>query len=791
VRALVPVPFLFVAALFFASGATGLVYEVAFSKSLAPLFGATAYAVSAVLAAFMGGLAIGAHAGGRLASRSRRPLLAYGVAEIAVGLISAGTPWAFAAIERVYVSLARASHGSLGALTVARAGLAFTAIVVPTICMGATLPLLARVTSSDRAALPRLYAINTAGGALGSLLGAYAVLPWLGLTGAMRGAAAVNVAIGVLAILRSRSMAPLEPEAEEVRAAPVTARDDGSGADRTLGAIFAFASGFLVFAAEVVETHLLTVLIGNSAYAFGLMLAVFLVCLAAGAAVSRRLERKHGPASLGRGLVLAALGLAITIPLWDQLPPFFAFAGKHVGSWAGREACRAVAAAALLALSTVLMGTTFPLLLARAAKREGVAREVGRLVSINTAGTIAGSIATGYVVLPALGSQRALVAVACAFALLGVVAARVRGVASAPEPSASARRTTWAIGAAAALVAVVVPTWNLARLTNGANVYFAYGPPPDRIEMVREDVHGGVTTVAVRGDVTTMYTNGKFQGDDGPEMVAQRRFAHFPGMFLRSEKRALVIGLGTGVTLGTVAAYPFERIDVAEISPAIVEASRRFYADESFFALDDPRVKLHHEDGRSLLLVETEPYDLVTIELTSVWFAGAASLYSKEFYELTRSRLTEGGVLQQWVQLHHLRPRELGVIIRTLHAVFPHVALFLGGEQGILVASASPLEASSTRLAKLDQDPKIRATLGGKTTEQLLDELVASDTELVRLAEDLARDGGPILSTDDNLYLEVETPKGNVLPYRSSLEASLALLERYRTPEATSRHLRP
>jgi len=803
----VNVPFAFVAALFFASGATGLVYEVAFAKSLAPVFGATAYAVSAVLAAFMGGLAIGAHLGGRIAARARRPLHTYGVAEIAVGLVSAATPWAFAGIEHAYVALARASHGSLGALTVARAGLAFGAIVIPTICMGATLPLLARVTSSDRAALPRLYALNTAGGALGALLGAYVVLPWLGLTGAMRGAAAVNVAIGVLAILRARSIPPIAveeaapTEAEGKRDASSTASGEATGAAATgattgaatreatgesgagLGAIFAFASGFLVFAAEVVETHLLTVLIGNSAYAFGLMLAVFLVCLAAGAAVSRRLEKRHGEAALGRGLVLAALGLAITIPLWDQLPPFFAFAGKHVSSWAGREVCRAVAAAALLALSTVLMGTTFPLLLSRVARRVAVARGVGRLMSINTAGTIVGSIATGYVVLPALGSQRALIAIACAFALLGVVAARA-------EKNASSRRITWAVAAAAMVAAVIVPRWDLARLTNGANVYFAYGPPPDRIEMVREDVHGGVTTVAVRGDVTTLYTNGKFQGDDGPEMVAQRRFAHFPGMFLRHERRALVIGLGTGVTLGTVAAYPFREIDVAEISPAIAFAAHRFYADESFHALDDPRVKLHHEDGRSLLLVADRPYDLVTIELTSVWFAGAASLYSKEFYELTKSRLAPGGVLQQWVQLHHIRPRELGVIVRTLHAVFPHVALFLGGEQGILVASSAPLEASKARLARLDADPKILATLGGKTTEMLLGELVASDAELTRLTDDLAKIGGPLLSTDDNLVLEVETPKGNVLSYRSSLDASLELIERYRTPDAKARHLR-
>lgn len=776
----VSAPFAFVAALFFASGATGLVYEVAFSKSLAPVFGATAYAVSAVLAAFMAGLALGAHLGGRVAGRIARPLAAYGVAEIAVGLVCAGTPWAFAGVEAAYVALARASEGSVGALTAVRSGLAFAVIVVPTTCMGATLPLLARATSGQGSALPRLYALNTAGGALGSLLGAYVVLPWLGLSGAMRAAAVINVGLGLAAIALGRRAAPMPLEAP-----PARGDEEAPGLGR-LALGFAFASGFLVFAAEVVETHLLTVLIGNSAYAFGLMLAVFLVCLAAGAAGSRRLEARLGDAALGRGLVLAGLALALTLPLWDQLPRFFAAAGKVVTSWGGREACRALAAVVLLAVPTALMGTTFPLLLARIARGRSIARGVGRLTAVNTAGTIAGSVLTGYVVLPALGSQRALVAVACAFAVMGVIAAL-----TAAQHGGGPRRITVALAAIGVLAALLAPRWDLARLTNGANVYFAHGPPPDRIDSVREDVHGGVTTVATRAGVRTLYTNGKFQGDDGPEMVAQRRFAHFPALFLEREERAMVIGLGTGVTLGTVASYPFETIDVAEISPSIVEAARRFYAEQSYHALDDPRVKLHLEDGRSLLLVGDARYDLVTIELTSVWFAGAASLYSHEFYELVRSRLAPGGVLQQWVQLHHIRPRELGVIVRTLQGVFPHVALFLGGEQGILVASEQPLVASRERLARLDRDPHLHATLDGRPAGSLLDDLVASDAELTRLAADIAAEhGGPIVSTDDNLFLEVATPKGNAMPYRESLDATLALLERYRTKEARARHLR-
>jgi spermidine synthase len=289
-----------------------------------------------------------------------------------------------------------------------------------------------------------------------------------------------------------------------------------------------------------------------------------------------------------------------------------------------------------------------------------------------------------------------------------------------------------------------------------------------------------------------MYTNGKFQGDDGAEMAAQRRFAHFPSLFVRSFERALVVGLGTGTTLGTIAQYPWKRIDVAEISPSIVEASRRFYRAQAFDALDDPRVGLAFNDGRNLLLVAAAPFDLITMELSSVWFAGAASLYSREFYALARDRLTNDGVLQQWVQLHHLRRRELAAIVKTLRTAFDHVALFVGGEQGILVASRVPLVTSAAHLAELEQLPGLKATLGGARMVDLFGELVASERELDRFVFESAGWDAPVpISTDDDLYLEYATPKGNVLNYDESLRDTLALLDRYRTRDPRARHLGP
>jgi spermidine synthase len=781
--------FSLVVLLFLVSGSTGLLYEVAFGKLLGYVFGATAYAVSTVLASFMGGLALGAHIGGKHAGRFEKPLKAYGVLEILVGFVCAISPVALEALTRVYVTLAQKAPDSLATITALRATMAVLIVIIPTVAMGATLPILSRVVAGESGAgsekrLATLYAINTAGGAFGALTSAYVILPWLGVRGTIWAAAIANIIIGSAAFFLGSRAEKVSSESYEVKTSAAAPNPTTNAIERENTMLaFAFASGFVVFAAEVVETHLLALLIGNSAYAFGLMLAVFLVCLAVGAARSHEFAKRHGDRAMAVGLGAAALSLAVTMPLWAEMPRLFLFAGKHVFSWGGREIVRALAALVILAIPTVFLGTTFPLLLGRVAARRDVAARVGRLTVANTVGTIFGSILTGYFVLPWLGSQGSLTAVTIVLALAAIIAQRT----FVDKPWSDKRAIVFP--ALAALIVIIAPAWNIARMTNGANVYFTAGPPPDSIERVWEDVHGGVTSVARRGDVLTLYTNGKFQGDNGAEMPAQRRFAHFPSMFVKNEERALVIGLGTGTTLGTIAAYPWKHIEVVEISPSIVEASRKYFSGPARNSLSDPRVILALEDGRNHLLVSPHRYDLVTMELTSVWFAGASNLYSHEFYELVKARMAPQGIFQQWVQLHHIRRRELAAIVRTLRGVFPHVALFVGGAQGIIVASTEPLVASRQRLEKLSKEAAIQETLGASSMLSLFDEMVASEADLDRFISETP--DKPFVSTDDNLFLEYATPKGNVLDYNVSLRETIDLLMAYKSKDAIGQHVGP
>ena len=773
-------PFALILALFVLSGATGLVDQLCFSKYLSYVVGSTAHAVSAVLSAFMTGLALGAFLGGRYSLKVRRPLVAYGVLELIVAVTVALSPAAFQSLAPLYAAVARSAPGSLALLSAVRWLGALLIVVVPTTAMGATLPLLSRLlpspadghTDGDAASLRArtetsaqrrlgaLYASNTAGGALGALLAAYAILPALGMSATVVASALSSASIGALAIYlgqRAPAATPLaSPGVSGVHSA-------GGVVDHVFVAyVVAIASGALVFAAEVIFTHLLALIIGNSAYAFGLILAAFLSCLFLGASRAAAVRSRFGEAALPFGLILTGLALVLTLPLWDKLPLVFNNTGQYFASFAAREAARGGIAFAVLAIPTVFMGLTFPLLLQRVAASDDVGFWVGRLTTVNTLGAVFGSLATGYLLLPALGSERSLFAVALVFVASGLLTTRfVTGV---------ARYLAYGLSVAAALVFVATPRWDLARLTAGTNVYFEGWDKPESVPFVRDDIHGGVTTVTQLRGVYTLFTNGKFQGNTGWEMNAQRFFAHYPSIFVSDFDQALIIGLGTGTTLGTIASYPWKKLELVEISPAIVEAADQYFRSVNNGAIHDPRLTLHLGDGRNFLLVEQRKYDLISMELSSIWFAGAASLYSREFYQLVQQHLTEHGIFQQWVQLHHVRRKDFATIVHTLRLVFPHVALFYGGGQGILVASMQPLAASEARVEALQDRPEVMAvTPGARPLMDLLTDILVTGADLDRFLADSARDAGEplsdLVSTDGNLYLEYATPRGNVLPW--------------------------
>jgi len=783
--------------MFFASGAAALAYQVLFAKELALVFGSTATATFTVLATFLGGMAIGSLIGGALAARVARPVVAYAVVELAIGAFCVATPTLFSAIQGAYVFLASDLPPAAPGLLVLRVALGAGVLLVPTVLMGMTLPLLAQALNplGDRLgnAVAWLYACNTAGAALGALLTGYAVIPIFGVHATTLIAATLNllVALGALELAKRLGGVTRAPVCVGGRSTGGTIHSRavaGNGGTRVLaGAWVALGlGGMLSLGLEVVYVHLLSIVAGNSVYAFGLMLATFLIGLAIGGECGRRLIERPG-IDYSAWLAVAQLSLAATVALgawgWDMIPAYFAsFANSQlVTAFGSREVVRGLVCALVMIPPTVCIGTSYTLameLATTATARRGIMM-LGLSAALNTLGNIAGVLLFGFVLLPWLGGLAAGKIVATG-ALL-VAAAVTATVAS----NSTRRRLGAALVAGTTLVVVSPLRLDYDMLSSGANVYFK-AQKWGTVIAHAESIDGGLTTVTRQprdsGVVTTLLTNGKFQGNDAQkgELQAQIGFAALSLLHQGRRDNALVIGYGTGATSRVLHDAGFAHIDIAELSRDVVALADTYFSGINRTVSRLPGVQTHITDGRNFLLLTRRKYDVISIEITSIWFAGAASLYNREFYQLASAKLRPDGVLQQWVQLHHMAPTDLLSIIATLRAEFSYVSLYVVGSQGILIATndAARSHPAPTAITALDASPQLWPVreLIGRSFASIAGDLLLSPQQVDAMLTRADAKREPWISTDNNVRLEYDTPKANANPPDRSFDVNMALL---------------
>jgi spermidine synthase len=780
---------------FILSGISALIYQVYFMKKISLIFGSTALAVTTVLAAYMFGLAAGSFIGGRIADRARSPIKVYAYAELLVGILLLVSPALFNMLESLYVSIGKNGNLSLLNLTFIRVLFSLPVILLPTIAMGTTLPLLTKYLTTGMenvtGNISRLYSANIVGAALGTFLATYVLLPNFGMITTITIAILINLVIA-LVVLRQGKRFPVLP-AQPIAPVSLEAAEPSwhLPAPKTMNVVLivsALVLGFVSFAGEVLWTHLLAMVIGNSVYAFGVMLIAVLLGLAIGGYVAGRLridQRRKLAVVAAMQFVLAGLFLSQLL-VWDKIPVYMQHLWVTAGTFPEREFVRFTISFVLLILPTLAVGLTFPLLAALYANNlKTLGSRIGRISFFNTLGNIIGTLAMGFLLLPLLGSFRAAV-------LIAVIAAANGFLLFAAWPGKRKMALAGSLLAFFAAAVLWLPPWDLTNLSLGTNVYFARQHMGQVIDSW-EERDGGFTTIteermpAQEKKKITLWTNGKFQGDNLPEMEAQFRFPLYPILFNRRQDRALIIGLGTGVSGRVVQQSGFREIEVAEISPGIAAAARKYFSRENGYLLDQKNVALKLEDGRNLLLLNRKPYDLITMEISSVWFAGAASLYSVEFYELAKKNLAADGIFQQWVQLHHISPYDVLVTIATVRYVFPHVRLFFGGSQGVIVASQQPLQIPFEKLLAYNGDQQsafiknispfqnVFCLLG----EQLLGEQ-GINAFLAAYLKKFACGLKELTSNDNNMFLEYSTPQGNVKSYRETLRENLLTLWKFR-----------
>lgn len=674
-------------------------------------------------------------------------------------------------------------------------------LVFPTILMGGTLPLLTRALVQHRdtaeGEISRLYGINTLGAACGTFLASYVLLRFLGIYGTIAVAVVANFFIFYRAIklrsspsagLAAQSITKSAPQADTGSCGPVTENGVIRFGEKRLWYLMlvtAFATGFITFTYEIVWTHLLAAIIGTSVYSFGLMLFTVLLGIGTGSMlVSKNVFPKVSRLKMISFLQLGlGLYILLTLPLWDKLSYIFYAGAILYPSFYLMEAIRMLVSFIIIFAPCVALGATFPLVLRLSVLNlECVGRSVGIIYAVNTVGCILGAALTGFWLLGPLSSRTLLILGGSASLAIGLVY-----VAFLWKSKERLFRLAFASVAAALLIFVVLmPGWNMKTLVSANNVYFgrAAGQKIDEFLFFHEDTQSGFTSVTKEKDSVVLRTNGKFEGNNTHQTDAQYGFALIPLLFLPSYGDALNIGYGTGSTAGALSRFPFESIDIAEISPGILMASP-YFEEINFNVLDDPRVEVHLNDGRNFLLITKKKYDLITIEISSIWFAGAANLYNLEFYALCKDKLNEDGILQQWVQLHHMDRLDLIVILNTIRRVFSNVSLWIRGGQGMLIAGNTPQVIDYAHIHDMNTRSQARVlkdNLAIKDFSCLLacQALASGDVDNVighmRDEIGLGDLGIKFLTSRDYFpYLEYATPMGNAL--RWAKEANLKFIE--------------
>lgn len=766
--------------LFFVSGATALTYQTLWVGALTLVFGTSTFAISTVLASFMGGLGIGGIVGGRYADRVERPLRIYGLLEIGIGAFALVFPLLLRAVTPAYLAVWRQLDPgpiSYGLIQFVFVGVV---LVLPTAMMGSTLPLLARFASRRLRAVGddvgTLYAVNTAGAVLGTAVCGFLLLPHVGRFDTTLIAAAANLALGIGAVLLDAraDRTPVVVDDEDAKtAAPVAA------ALPWVTAAIALA-GFSALVYEVAWTRVLALMLGPSTYTFSVMLLAFLLGIAfggkLGGPLADGLMRRGGVHSVLIGFAVIEVGIAVLsygmMYLYPELPFWYVRVFDRLDGIANPTAVWAVSlviAGLIMTPPAVLMGMHFPVAVRAAVGRaDQLGAPVGRIYGANTFGGVFGAFLAGFVMLPHLRVQgtmfvAAVVELAAASLLIGY--------------AARSTRRTWLFGGPIALVGLLLlfaaqrPPWDPMLMTAGMYHYVSHFSDHTRAGILDyavsqydllfyEEGLSSVVTVAKNRESENVWlaNNGKVDASTTTDMPTQVLCSLLPMQFVDDPKDVMVIGLASGVTAGAVSRVePIQRLDVVEIEPAIKRAAL-FFGRWNHDVLSDPRVNLILNDGRNhVLLTPEQTYDVIVSEPPNPWITGVANLFTKEFLELGKTRLKPGGVWSQWVQMYGMDTTDLRMLLRTFASVYPHMLVYATIEDAdlVLIGSESPLVPSPDNAAKLFHWKGVAGELASIDVDGPMS--IVSMFQLDRdAALEMAGDGP--FNTDDNMAIEYSAP---------------------------------
>ena len=746
--------------LFIGSGCAALIYEVVWLQLLQLSVGSSAVSLGILLGTFMGGMCLGSLLLPRFVDARHHPLRVYAGLEIGIGAFGLLALFVVPLVGTVYTTIAGTGQASL----FLRAMVAGVCLLPPTMLMGATLPAIARwveTTPSGVSWLGYFYGGNLAGAVLGSVVAGFYLLRLYDMPTATYVAVAINVAVALtaLAIARFTPYTPVAP------AAPPIGEPGGNRTEARVVYIAIALSGMTALGAEVVWTRILSLLFGATTYAFSLILAVFLIGLGIGSTIGAELARRLPTPRVALGwcqlllcgtMAWAAYASSASLPYWPINPsiatdPAFNFQ---------LDLMRAIW---VMLPSTVLWGASFPLALAAVAGHgQDPGRLVGGVYAANTVGAIGGALVTGLVVLGTVGSQVAqqgLIGIAAAAGLMVLVGAdRVPGR-GGPTSLWRAALLVGGVSVAAVVLARVVPP--LPGLLVAYGRFAATWVGINEIVYVGEGITAAVAVSRTPEGVLNYHNAGKIQASSEPQdMRLQRMLGHITTLVPKNPSRVLVIGCGAGVTAGAVSIDPrVEQETIAEIEPLVPEVVSTYFSEHNFDVVRNPKVRVHLDDARHYLLTTNETFDAITSDPLDPWVKGAATLYTREFFQVVKEHLNPGGVVTLFVQLYESNDEAVKSEIATFFESFPNGAVFANtvNNQGYdlvlfgqLDGTPIDVDAVEARLASPDGEPIRRslAQIGIDSAVELFGTYAGSRDDMRNWLRDAA------INTDRNLRLQ-------------------------------------
>ncbi len=766
------------------SGSCGLIYEIVWMKMLTLVIGNTIFSITTVLTAFMGGLALGSFLAGRFIDKIKDPLKTYGILEGGIGAYALLLPLFIAGTQPLFRFIYQNIDPSFYAFSLLRFFVCGIILLVPTTLMGATLPVLSKYFVEKPLDLGwnvgMLYGLNTFGAVVGSFAAGFILIPALGITGTIYLAALLNLLIcaGMLKLAKNR--VKWEPSESKGRSRDKKRKKESAEevipeVRSTIQLVVMAGIGISGIAAMIYQiawTRVLLLSIGSSVYAFSLIVTAFICGLALGSLIISKFIDRRKDLVMWLALTQGAIGISALgiVHVLGNLPIFviqFVFNASH--SFKYIQLAEFAIIFGLILVPTFMMGAAVPMAIkicTTDVKRVG--RFFGNVYAVNTLGAIIGSFMAGFFLIPWLGTQNSiLIAVAMNIFIAGLL------FLWAPT-LVLPRRMAGSVATAVIAVLIWYPIsqWDASILTSGPFLYagrYKNISAKKRIDLraamkegiqtlyFKEGLHAVVTVQKTSEGNLALQINGKTDASARGDAATQLMLGHLPLLLHQKAENVLVIGLGSGMTLGAVERYPVKVVDVVEIEPAVVEASK-FFREFTGDVLSDPRVNLIVADGRNHLALTSRQYDVIISEPSNPWISGMANLFTREFFDLAKNRLQKRGVMSQWVHAYSMSSIDFKTIVRTFQAVFPHVTVWetsFGGDY-LLIGSPQDLNIDYEMLIDRLNDESMSADMGRMNIRDpaaFINKLIITEDAIAEYTK-----GAP-LHTDDNALLEYSAPK--------------------------------